>query len=299
MYYDIVCFPLQLIVSSQYTEAQQKNWHKEHYCCAECDDSIHSKPCTNYQGRNLCERCYSKYAPKCHRCSEPIGIGAKKHTHKGKYWHETCFVCKRCREDLQGERFFIVDDDLLCGDCMQPVAQCQGCKEGISPAVSYLQHNKRCWHAECFKCAVCRAWLVDGQFHEMEDSLMCNTCFIEKMSKKCELCQQPITGKAIQFSLKVFHKECFVCAGCGEPLEGQNGKVKERHGDPYCESCVLKFAKKCYKCRGPIMSRHTVYNNHPFHLECFQCNKCGKSVATGEFFETSLKEILCADCAHK
>ena len=178
---------------------------------------------------------------------------------------------------------------------MQPIGQCQGCKEGISPIVSYLQHKNRSWHAECFKCNVCRVWLVDGEFHEMEDVIMCNTCFVEKMSKKCDHCQKPIVGKAIQFALKVFHNECFMCIECGELIQGKT--VKERNGNPCCESCVLKSSKKCYKCRGPITSRHTIYRNHTFHLECFQCNKCGVSVATGEFFETSLGEILCAKCA--
>ena len=196
-----------------------------------------------------------------------------------------------------GERYFIIEDDIICGDCVQPVGQCQGCKEGITPTVSYLQHNNRCWHADCFKCNVCRTWLVDGQFHEMASSLMCNACYVEKMNHRCEVCNSPIAGKAIQFSLKWYHVDCFLCSSCKEPLVGQNGKVKEKDGEPYCQRCVLDTYKKCYKCSGPITSRHTVYNNHPFHLECFQCNRCGTSVASSEFFETSLKQILCPRCA--
>ena len=290
-----------MIVSSQFTEAAGNNWHKEHFCCVECDSELHEKEKRNttHEGRLLCERCYNKYAPKCNRCKEPITISQKKLSVKGKNYHEKCFVCKHCREDLVGERYFIIDKDIICSDCMKPVGQCQGCKEGISPSVSYLQHNNRYWHAECFKCNICRAWLVDGQFNEMASSIMCNSCFVEKMSPKCDVCNQPIAEKGIKFLLKSYHIDCFVCSGCKVPLVGQNGKVKEKNREPFCQTCIAKTYQKCFKCRGSITKRHTIYNGRPFHLECFQCNKCGRSIGNGEFFETSLKEIMCSRCADK
>ena len=286
-----------MIVSSQFTEAQQKNWHKEHYSCEECDDQLEGKQCTTHQGKLLCNRCYSKYASKCHRCKKPVGIDQKKLSVKGRHYHEECFVCKRCREVLINERYSIIDDDIICPDCTKPVGQCQGCKEGIMPTVSYLRYGDRCWHADCFHCSVCKAWLVDGQFHEMASSVMCNECYVEKMSPKCESCSRPIAEKGIKFSLKSYHIDCFVCTDCRQPLVGQSTKVKEKQGEPYCQNCIMKTYSKCFKCRGPITSRHTVYNGHPFHLQCFQCNKCGKTIGSGEFFETSLGEILCSRCA--
>ena len=289
-------FPPQMILSREYTEAAGQNWHKEHYCCTDCDDQLHNKSSTSHEGRVICGRCFAKYAPNCHRCKEAIGVGQKKLSVKGRHYHRGCFVCKRCREDLVEERYSVIDDDIICSDCTKPVSQCQGCKEGISPTVSYLKHGTRSWHADCFKCNVCRAWLVDGHFHEMASSVMCNSCYVEKMSPKCEACSKPIAEKGIQFSLKSYHMDCFVCASCKEPLVGQNGKVKEKNGEPYCQNCIAKTYKKCFKCRGAISTRHTVYNGHPFHLQCFQCNKCGRSIGAGDFFETSLGEILCPRC---
>ena len=285
-----------MILSSQYTEADGKNWHKEHYCCTECDSNISGKPHTSNEGAMLCERCYNKYASKCHRCKEPISLSQKQLSVKGKQYHKTCFVCKRCREELVGEQYFIIDDDIVCPDCIKPIGQCQGCKEGISPSVSYLQHGDRKWHAECFKCNVCRAWLVNGEFLEMASSLLCKTCYVEKMSLKCEACNRPISEKGIKFALKSYHIDCFVCTGCRKPLVGQSEKVKEKDGEPYCQSCISQTYKKCYKCKGAINTRHTVYKGHSFHLQCFQCNKCGRSIGSGEFFETSLGEIMCPRC---
>ena len=291
---------MQLILSSTLTEAAGKKYHKEHLCCAECDTLLHQRSFREENSKLYCESCYSRIAASlCQKCREPIGIGAKKMNVKDVSWHMECFICKRCREDLSGERYFLVDGDLLCGECVEPVAQCYGCKSSISPAVSYLNHKSRSWHAECFKCVLCRAWLVDGNFHELDDSLMCNTCYIEKVGKKCSVCAQSIVGKGVQFCLSTYHPDCFCCAYCDRPLVGENVKVKEREGRPICEDCVLRSAKKCFRCHQPITAKHTVYHERLFHLDCFTCNICGSSVAgaKSEFFETSLNEILCYQCA--
>ena len=237
-------------------------------------------------------------AARCQKCKEPIGIGSVKVDHKGASWHKECFVCKRCKIDLESEsdKFFVVKGELHCEDCMEPIAQCHSCKTGIKATVSYLQHKSRTWHAECFKCVICQAWLADGQFNELDDNLICNECFVRKVSKKCTSCSEPITSKGVQFGLSTYHPKCFVCSECNRNLATGEVKVKEKMGNPVCFDCHIKSAKKCYKCHDPIMSKHTIYKGYPFHLECFTCNKCGTSVANSEFFETSLNEILCMRC---
>ena len=246
--------------------------------------------------RAVCERCFNKYAEKCQKCKEVIGLSSKKVSTKGKSWHEECFVCKRCAEDLRGQQYFMVNGDLHCHECVQPVAQCHDCKKAISPTVSYFSHNNQCWHAECFKCASCKAWLVDGQFNEMDACLLCNACFMRKISEKCSVCAEPIIGRGVQFNTKLYHPKCFTCCGCEKPFDEQNGTVKEKKGEPFCRECFLKTTKKCFKCKGPITTRHTVYKGQPFHLECFTCSNCGIGVAKSEFFETSMNEVLCYRC---
>ena len=285
-----------MIFSSTYTDAGGKTWHKEHLCCSKCDANVSGKRFIEEFGDPICESCFSKTAIKCQKCKEPIGIGSKKTTHKGASWHQECFACKRCQEDLTSARFFVVKGDLFCEDCMEPIAQCHSCKQGIKPTVSYLRHKNQTWHAECFKCVVCQGWLVDGEFNELDDNLICHKCFISKVSKRCTICSKPVVVKALQFSLSTYHPECFNCSECSCNLATGTIKVKEKLGKPVCIDCHLKSAKKCFKCHDPIISKHTIYNGRVFHLECFTCNKCGKSVAKSEFFETSLGEILCMRC---
>ncbi len=263
-----------------------------------CDEALHGKAHGSKNGKLLCERCFNKLAEKCQRCKEFIILGAKKVSFKGNSWHEACFVCKRCKEDLREQRYYPVDGDVYCGECMQPVGQCQGCKGAISSTVSFLRHKSRCWHAECFKCVNCREWLVSGQFQELGDFLVCYSCYVNKVAKKCGGCSEPVLGKAIQFAKKFYHPQCFACKKCKKVIGGDgSGKVKDDEGEPICQDCYLKlFTMKCYKCHQPITTRYTVYKDKPFHMQCFTCNKCGASVARGDYYETSLFETLCPRC---
>lgn len=217
-------------------------------------------------------------------------------------WHAECFTCTRCRENLKGQQYYKTGAGLLCYDCHsdQAISQCHGCKNAISPTVSFLRHKKYCWHAECFKCTLCQTWLANGKFHEMGDTLMCTTCYISKVGVKCAECQETISSKGVRIGLRSFHPECFKCKGCDKILIAGKDQVKEKDGEPTCSDCYLKQVnKKCYRCKGPITSRHTLYKGHPFHIECFKCNLCGSAIDNTTFFETSLNEILCKKCVQQ
>lgn len=211
-------------------------------------------------------------------------------------WHRECFVCKRCRQQLMEQNYFKSGEDLFCPDCIEPIAQCNGCKRAINRTVSYVKHKKHNWHTECFKCVLCQSWLANGAFHEMDDNLMCTKCYTIKVSKKCATCQENIESRGVQFGLMRYHQDCFQCSNCDEKLYGES-KIKEKDGQPVCYNCYLKIAKKCFRCKGPITSRHTLYKGQPFHIECFKCNLCGSNIDGAEFYETSLNEILCIKCA--
>ena len=273
-------------------------WHKDHFRCSDCDSELHEKRYSFTNDKFACERCYNiKYAVKCRKCREPIGIGAKKLLHKGKAWHEECFVCKRCKEDLRELHFYLIDGDLFCGDCMKPVGQCFGCKAAISPTVSFLQHKQRCWHAECFKCNTCQAWLVDGQFHELENDLVCNQCYIDRVSKRCDDCGKAVIGKGVQFCRKVYHPGCFKCSGCQEVIRTEDSKVKEKNKQPYCVQCFIDAASKCYKCQEPILGQYTAYDGQQVHVDCFTCDKCGIVIGSKEYY-VDKDVILCMACSN-
>lgn len=290
----------ELIVADTFTIAEDKKWHKEHFCCQLCDTPLQGQ---KYAGRKdgsfVCQTCYDKTAVDCRRCLLPIKIGQSKITKHGIELHKDCFNCKRCRESLFDRDYFFSEGDFLCDECLQPVAQCSSCKEGIFISEKHMKHEAQAWHVKCFSCSSCKMSLIDKEFQNYAGNLVCVDCFRKKTSKKCNVCYKPITGKGVQFSFNVFHLECFKCADCNKALSTDAGKISEKHGKFYCESCVVKFAKICGACKEPVTSRHTMYKKKIYHLNCFKCTSCGIPIGTQSFYETSLNDILCEPCAGK
>ena len=287
-----------MITADSYTEAEGKIWHKEHFCCERCDDPLQGKQYTNSNGHILCQKCFDKYeAEDCRRCLLPITLGSRRIHKRNMAFHEECYVCKRCRESLTDRKHYFSENDFLCEDCIQPVSQCFACKEGILPTTEYLQHESRTWHTNCFACVSCKKSLIGEGFQEYTGSLLCMDCYVQKVSKKCYKCHKPITSKGVQFNLSLFHPECFQCTDCSKPLTGE--RASDKRGDPYCQVCVVKFAKICNVCKEPITSRHTIYRKKTYHLQCFKCTQCGIPIGKNNFYETSLNDVLCEPCAGK
>ena len=197
---------------------------------------------------------------------------------------------------------YFAEDDILCDECIQPVAQCFSCKDGILPQEKYLKHESRTWHVHCFTCSSCKKSLIGQGFHDYASSLMCSECYIDKVSKRCQVCQKPIVGKGVQYSFSVYHDECFRCSSCKKQLTnvtGRGEKISENKGKLFCQQCSLRFAKVCAACKQPITSRHTVYKAKQYHIECFKCTQCGVPIGKQSFYETSLNDLLCEPCAGK
>lgn len=279
-------------------------WHKEHFCCEKCDKVLHRKKYQRKGGCILCQECYDGLADDCHRCRLPIKLGSKMITKYNLSFHIDCFTCKRCRESLSDHDkvHYFAEDDVLCDECMQPVAQCFSCKDGILPLEKHLKHESRTWHVQCFCCSSCKKSLVGTGFHDYAGSLMCSDCYALKVSKKCHACQNAIIGQGVQYGFSMFHPDCFRCSSCKKQLiqaSRAGEKISEKDGSFLCESCSLKFAKVCAACKEPITSRHTVYKRKQYHLACFKCTQCGISIGKQSFYETSLNDVLCEPCAGK
>lgn len=287
-------------MADTFTQAEGRNWHKEHFCCEVCDDPLQGKTYSQSKsdGRVLCQRCYDRHAaPTCKRCLLTIVLGEVVVIKNDLSFHEKCFVCKRCRESLSDRKFFFSEDDCLCEECMQPAAQCSACKQGILPSVQYMKYKSRAWHADCFCCITCNVSLVGKGFQDYDANVMCQECYAQKVSKKCLVCFEPIIGAGLQYNFSWYHQECFRCNGCGKILSRE--KVVDKQGQQFCQDCIARTAKRCYACKGPITSRHTIYQGHTYHLNCFKCTECGIAVGNKAFYQTSLMDILCERCASK
>ena len=174
--------------------------------CSKCDVNVSGKRYTVKSGDLICKSCFNATAPKCQKCKEPIGMGSKMKRHKG-FCALSANAVKRILHQFTSLWLMVTFVMIVW---IKPIAQCHSCKQGIKPTVRYLRHKNRTWHAECFKCAVCQAWLVDGEFNELNDNLICQKCFVSKVSKKCTTCHEPVITRAVQFGLSTYIPECFI-----------------------------------------------------------------------------------------
>lgn len=75
---------MQLIFSGEYTKAMNKDWHGQHFCCWQCDESLTGQRYVLRDEHPYCVSCYeSVFANSCEKCSKIIGIDSK-----------VSFICK-------------------------------------------------------------------------------------------------------------------------------------------------------------------------------------------------------------
>ena len=69
---------MQLIFSGEYTKAMSKDWHNNHFCCWQCDDSLTGQRYVLRDDHPYCIKCYEDvFANNCKECNKIIGIDSK------------------------------------------------------------------------------------------------------------------------------------------------------------------------------------------------------------------------------
>lgn len=112
---------------------------------------------------------------------------------------------------------------------------CPGCKETIhGGAVMEACGHK--WHRDCFVCQGdgCGTPLRGVPYQEHGGMPFCKDCYYSQFGSTCAGCGEKIHGGVMKAMGKTWHKECFVCGGCGGPLES---RYATRDGKPLCGAC--------------------------------------------------------------
>eukprot|EP01102_Stenamoeba_stenopodia_P012087 TRINITY_DN3774_c0_g3_i1.p1 TRINITY_DN3774_c0_g3~~TRINITY_DN3774_c0_g3_i1.p1 ORF type:complete len:285 (-),score=62.76 TRINITY_DN3774_c0_g3_i1:136-990(-) len=153
-----------------------------------------------------------------------------------------------------------------------------------------IQAEGTWFHPDCFACDLCHLQLVLGTYSEIEGKRVCQNC---RNQDRCSDCGLMITGKsAMEVDGKLWHKECFVCYECGEPLK----KFVERDDHLYCPPCLTrKFDGVCYACSGELGRKFTKACGQSWHDECFKCKNCKRLFGDDPFVNIN-GEPWCDDC---
>lgn len=294
------CFHLlQLIFNDSFTKAKGKTWHKEHFCCWECDTELHGKSYFEKEKCFYCTDCYDElFANVCNICNKPISVGQSQIKKNNKYLHGDCYRCTNCNKKLMGQTVFTKGTEMVCESCATggKMMACISCHGRIQPTDRYVGQDNEYWHSRCFTCLLCNLSLVDKPFMKHQGNPLCMVCYDGQCSTRCEICDKPITDQGVKYKGKAYHSSCFVCAGCYRKLADISFIM---HNDqPFCKECHTdKFAKRCYLCNEGISGKCTTYGGRDYHADCFCCDECNQVITSTTFFEDNHGRILCAYCA--
>ena len=103
----------------------------------------------------------------------------------------------------------------------------------------------------------------------------------------CKACGQPIKGKCVSSAdgrlTGKYHKPCFVCATCSEPFTSAEFYVL--NDKPYCEQHYhMLNGSLCGGCGRGIEGQYVEDEaSWKYHVGCFCCLDCGRSLSDGYF----------------
>uniref|UniRef100_A0A5K3EVB8 LIM/homeobox protein Lhx3 n=1 Tax=Mesocestoides corti TaxID=53468 RepID=A0A5K3EVB8_MESCO len=111
----------------------------------------------------------------------------------------------------------------------------------------------------------------------------------------CSRCCEQVHEKTLLLVLdQYWHAKCLYCPDCGVSLIS---KCFYRDGEVYCrEDFFRRFGTKCASCEEGIPPNEMVRkaHNHVYHLECFVCHVCARSLNTGdEFYLLADRRLMC------
>lgn len=278
-----------------------KQWHPEHFVCAQCGRPFPAGNFVEHEGKAYCEDDYNElFGARCNYCMKPITdtcINAI-----GKVYHPEHFYCAGCSTELRGKPYKEHDGEPFCVACksartitIQPSAGiCGKCKKPIIGEYIILNGQRMC--PDHYKCEECGCEFKGGNCHEYEGRLYCYPDYLKLLKSICAHCQKPIVGRSVTALGKVWHPEHFICFTCKEPFGGST--FYEHEGHAYCEPHYLnQFGKVCHKCNKPIADNGIAALGKHYHREHFVCSGCEKPLGK-EIYDFESK-AMCKNCYEK
>ncbi|EYC20339.1 hypothetical protein Y032_0022g579 [Ancylostoma ceylanicum] len=292
----------ELIFAGEYTKAMNKDWHSDHFCCWQCDQTLTGQRYIMRDEQPYCIKCYEDvFANQCDECAKPIGIDSKDLSYKDKHWHEHCFLCNMCKISLVDMPFGSKNDRIFCSNCYDQAfaTRCDGCNEIFRAGMKKMEYKGKQWHDKCFCCAHCKNPIGTKSFIPKNEEVYCGSCYEEKFATRCSKCRKVITTGGVTYKNEPWHRECFCCTHCNVSLAGQRFTSKDEK--PYCANCYGElFAKRCNACTKPITgiggAKFISFEDRHWHNDCFICAQCTTSLV-GKGFITDGTDILCPECA--
>ncbi|CAI2345408.1 unnamed protein product [Caenorhabditis sp. 36 PRJEB53466] len=114
----------------------------------------------------------------------------------------------------------------------------------------------------------------------------------------CVGCGKEITGDqpGCNAMNQIFHVDCFKCGQCQKTLAGASFyNIDEK---PTCEQCYQNSLEKCTACNRPISDKLLRACGGVYHVNCFACHSCKKSLDGIPFTLDKDNNVHCVPCFH-
>ena len=71
-------------------------------------------------------------------------------SYKEKHWHESCFVCSKCRASLVDKPFGSKAERVYCSNCYdtQFAARCDSCNQPFKAGMKKMEYKGHQWHEQ-------------------------------------------------------------------------------------------------------------------------------------------------------
>lgn len=163
--------------------------------------------------------------------------------------------------------------------------RCKLCGHGLSRTETVVRAGEHLYHVHCFTCTKCDQQLQGQQYYECEGRPLCEDCYQDTL-ECCAVCEKKITERLLKAMGKAYHPECFTCAVCSRPLQGEPFIV-DQNNLPHCVADYhRKYAPRCSVCGEPIAPEpgrdetvRVVALEKNFHMMCYKCEDCGSPLS--------------------
>jgi len=247
-----MCGGCNKVVRGTATLALERKFHPDCFKCVVCATPLTGE-FYDIAGMPHCRKDYKRsQLPTCGICSKAVE-GNQVHDREGNFYHDTCFVCDKCRGSLV-EGYFTIGDKKLCPRCnvsnnveLAPVREelghCASCYKRFAAGEAYstVQGNK--YHPGCIKCNFCKKVLSSGNYEwEQVTSIVltfsCPSCISAGRADRCAACNKIIIANSNCSAFgKMFHTACFKCSKCSRLIKTAETYVKE-NDQPVCAQCA-------------------------------------------------------------
>ncbi|XP_043319868.1 zyxin isoform X1 [Cervus canadensis] len=182
----------------------------------------------------------------CGRCHQPLARSQPAVRALGQLFHITCFTCRQCEQQLQGQQFYSLEGAPYCEGCYtDTLEKCNTCGQPITDRM--LRATGKAYHPQCFTCVVCACPLEGTSFIvDQANRPHCVPDYHKQYAPRCSVCAEPImpepgreeTVRVVALD-KNFHMKCYKCEDCGKPLsiEADDNGCFPLDGHVLCRKC--------------------------------------------------------------